>query len=124
MPNTNTAPSVILSSMSMLVYLCHMLFITWSDAHIAVTCVRSKDNMVKFMQTCVPHLLSLTVFVIVLLFDVLYLNFVHLEIPQGLKNLITINFLLFPPLMNPLIYGIKLTKIQHRILYTVHGKKK
>lgn len=76
MPNTNTAPSVILSSMSMLVYLCHMLFITWSYAHIAVTCVRSKDNMVKFMQTCVPHLLSLTVFVILLLF-VLYLNFVR-----------------------------------------------
>lgn len=123
-PDANTAPSTILFSMSMLVYLCHMLFITWSYAHIAVTCVRSKDNMVKFTQTCVPHLLSLTVLVIVVLIDVFYLNFVRLEIPQGLKNLITINFLLCPPLMNPLIYGIKLQKIRHRILYIVHGKKK
>lgn len=123
-PEANTTPSIILSTTSMLVYACQLFFIIWSYARIAAASVRSKNNRVKFMQTCVPHLLSLTVFVSVLLFDVFYLNFVRLEIPQGLKNLITIKFLLFPPLMNPLIYGIKLTRIRHRILYIVHGKKK
>lgn len=118
-PEANATPNIILSTVSSLAYLCHLFFIIWSYTHIAVTCVRSKDNRVKFMQTCVPHLLSLAVFVIVLLFDVYYVNIVRREIPQRLKNLITIKFLLFPPLINPLMYGIKLTKIRLRILYLV-----
>lgn len=123
-PEANATPSTILSSVSLISPLFNLLFIIWSYVHIAATCVRSKDNRVKFMQTCVPHLLSLTVFVVVLLFDVFYLNFMRLKIPQSLKNLMTINFLLLPPLMNPVIYGVKLTKIRHGIIYLVRCQRK
>lgn len=123
-PEANATPSIILSTVSLLSYLCQLFFIIWSYVHIAVTCLKSKDNRVKFMQTCVPHLLSLTVVVVVLLLDAFHLNFVRLEISHSLKNFITIKFLLLPPLMNPLIYGVKLTKIRHRILYLVHGQRK
>lgn len=122
--DVNTAPNIILSSVSMIVYVSHSLLIIWSYTHIGRICVRSKDNRAKFMQTCVPHLLSLTLFLSVLIVDVFYMNFMPSGFPQGLRNLITINFLLFPPLMNPLIYGLKLTKIRYRILSIVHGKKK
>lgn len=123
-PEANATPSTILSTASVLVSACLLSIIIWSYANIAAICVRSKDSRVKFMQTCVPHLLSLTVFVVVLMFDVLYLNFTPADIPQSLKNLITIKFLLFPPILNPLIYGVKLTKIQHRILFLVHCHRK
>lgn len=123
-PEANATPSNTLSTVSLLVYSFLLFIIIWYYAHIAAICVRSKDSRVKFMQTCVPHLLSLTVFLVVLMFDVLYLSFTAVDIPQSLKNLITIKFLLFPPLLNPLIYGVKLTKIRHRILFLVHCHRK
>lgn len=123
-PEVNATSSNNLLSLSVIVFLLPLFYIIWSYAHIVTTCAKSRDSRVKFMQTCVPHLLSLTVFFVVVCLDVLYLNFVRFEVPHSLKNLLTIKQFLFPPLLNPLMYGIKLTRIRHRILYLVHCQRK
>lgn len=78
-------------------------------------CRKSKENMTKFMQTCVPHLFSLIIVVASLLFDLLYMRFGSKDLPPGAQNLMAMEFLLIPPIINPLIYGLKLTKIRYSI---------
>ncbi|XP_071382746.1 olfactory receptor 52E8-like [Centroberyx affinis] len=97
-------------------YLGHVIFIVWSYVYLIKTCLASKENRGKFMQTCVPHLFSLINVVVSLLFDLMYTRFGSKELPQSFQNFMAIEFLLIPPIINPLIYGFKLTKIRNRIL--------
>ncbi|KAM8749996.1 olfactory receptor 4B13-like [Acanthopagrus schlegelii] len=96
-------------------YILHAFFIIWSYMCLIKTCVHSIENRAKFMQTCVPHLTSVLIFLVAIVFDVLNIRFGSNDLPQTLQNFVAIEFLVIPPLMNPLIYGFKLTKIRNRI---------
>uniref|UniRef100_A0A3Q0S597 G-protein coupled receptors family 1 profile domain-containing protein n=1 Tax=Amphilophus citrinellus TaxID=61819 RepID=A0A3Q0S597_AMPCI len=102
-------------NITIIIYLLHGAFIVWSYMYIIKTCVNSTENRAKFMQTCVPHLLSLFIFFVTILFDVINMRLGSKELPQTLKNFVSVEFLVIPPIMNPLIYGFKLTKIRKRI---------
>ncbi|XP_074514040.1 olfactory receptor 6C1-like [Sebastes fasciatus] len=121
---SDSVSSEILSYATIIIYVLHGFFTIWTYMHIIRTCVRSKDDRVKFMQTCVPHLVSLSTFLFVIVFDLMYMRFGSTDLPQSLQNFIAIEFLLIPPMMNPLIYGFKLTKIRNRILGLVYVERK
>uniref|UniRef100_A0A8C6TWB4 G-protein coupled receptors family 1 profile domain-containing protein n=1 Tax=Neogobius melanostomus TaxID=47308 RepID=A0A8C6TWB4_9GOBI len=87
-------------------FVCQLLAIVWSYVHIIKTCTHSKENRVKFMKTCLPHIICLIIF-----FGSLF------SIGQC-EEFMAIEFLIVPPLSNPLIYGLKLTKIRNRLLQT------
>ncbi|XP_031589698.2 olfactory receptor 142-like [Oreochromis aureus] len=123
-PEADTFSNNISSYVILVVYLSHWLFIMWTYMHLIKTCVRSREDRVKFMQTCVPHLISLITLLVVMIFDSMYLRFGSRDLPQSLQNFITIEFLIIPPVMNPLIYGFKLTKIRNRILSLIYLKRK
>uniref|UniRef100_A0A665UPG0 Olfactory receptor 10G4-like n=2 Tax=Echeneis naucrates TaxID=173247 RepID=A0A665UPG0_ECHNA len=121
----DTFSNNIVAYITIVIYVSHGFFIIWTYMHIVKTAVRSENVRVKFMQTCVPHLISLITFLVTIVFDLMYMRFGSRDLPQNLQNFISIEFLLIPPLMNPLIYGFKLSKIRQKILYLVHvGKKK
>lgn len=113
---------IIIPAFNYTFYFGHVLFVVWSYMYLIRTCRTSKENRNKFMQTCVPHLFSLTVVVGSLLFDLLYVRFGSKDISQGVQNFMAMEFLLIPPIMNPLIYGFKLTQIRNRILKFMSGK--
>ncbi|TKS67427.1 Olfactory receptor 1020 [Collichthys lucidus] len=96
-------------------YFGHVIFVIWSYIYLIRTCQTSKEGRSKFMQTCLPHLISLIVVVGTLLFDLLYMWFGSKTLSQSVKNFMAMEFLLIPPTINPLIYGFKLTKIRNRI---------
>lgn len=96
-------------------YLCHVIFIVWSYMYLIRTSLKSSEGRGKFMQTCVPHLLSLLNVVVSLLFDLMYMRFSTNTLSQSFENFVAIEFLLLPPIINPLIYGFKLTKLRNRI---------
>ncbi|KAJ0070052.1 hypothetical protein NL108_000317 [Boleophthalmus pectinirostris] len=123
-PGNETISNNVLSYATIIIYLCHGFFIIWTYMHMVKICVRSKDEQRKFMQTCVPHLTSLTTFLFAILYDLMYMRFGSNAIPQSLQNFIAIEFLVIPPFINPLIYGLKLGKIRKRIVYllTYPGK--
>ncbi|CAI5656508.1 unnamed protein product [Oreochromis niloticus] len=123
-PEADTFSNNISSYLTIIFYISHGFFIMWTYMHLIKTCVRSRENRVKFMQTCVPHLISLITFLVVMIFDSMYLRFGSRDLPQSLQNFITIEFLIIPPVMNPLIYGFKLTKIRNRILSLIYLKRK
>uniref|UniRef100_A0A8C4D828 G-protein coupled receptors family 1 profile domain-containing protein n=1 Tax=Dicentrarchus labrax TaxID=13489 RepID=A0A8C4D828_DICLA len=107
--------NVIVPAFNYTFYFGHVIFVVWSYIYMIRTCLTSKENRSKFMQTCLPHLFCLIVVVGSLLFDLLYMRFGSKDISQSVENFMAIEFLVVPPIINPLIYGFKLTRIRNRI---------
>ncbi|KAM6955009.1 olfactory receptor 11H6-like [Lycodopsis pacificus] len=112
----DTIVNNIVAYITIIIFVFHGFFIFWSYVYVIKTCVNSLENRAKFMQTCVPHLASLLIFLVTILFDVMNIRFGSNNLPQTLQNFVAIEFLIIPPVVNPLIYGFKLTKIRNRIL--------
>ncbi|CAL8266359.1 unnamed protein product [Lota lota] len=123
-PSNNTTVHSIVAYVTILVYVFHGLLIVWSYMYLVRTCRGSMESRKKFMQTCVPHLTCLLTFLSTIVFDVMYMRFGSKNIATSVQNFIAIEFLIIPPIMNPLIYGFKLTKVRNKILYylNVNGK--
>ncbi|KAM6934540.1 olfactory receptor 6N2-like [Xenentodon cancila] len=102
----------ILAYSTIVFYVFHGFFILWSYMYIIKTCANSIENRAKFTQTCVPHLISLLTFLVTILFDVMNMRVGLTDLPQTLQNFVAVEFLVIPPVVNPLIYGFKLTKIR------------
>ncbi|XP_034042508.1 putative olfactory receptor 5AK3 [Thalassophryne amazonica] len=100
---------------AIIIYFFHGLFIVWSYMYLIKTCISSLENRTKFLQTCVPHLTSLFIFIVTVLFDYMYIRFGSKDLPQAFQNFVAIEFLVIPPIMNPLIYGFNLANIRKRI---------
>eukprot|EP00066_Takifugu_rubripes_P029970 XP_011619236.1 PREDICTED: olfactory receptor 51A4-like [Takifugu rubripes] len=107
--------TVIFSAFIITFYCCHVLLVIYSYFYIMKTCLTSKEDRRKFIQTCLPHISSLIVVIVCLLFDLLHMRFDSGKLSESARNFMAIQFLLFPPLINPLIYGMKLTPIRNRI---------
>ncbi|XP_076730837.1 olfactory receptor 5F1-like [Maylandia zebra] len=119
-----TAINAISANITISIYFLYGVFIVWSYMYIIQTCVRSIENRAKFMQTCVPHLVSLFTFAVTKLLDITNMRLGSKELPQTVQNFAAIEFLVIPPIMNPLIYGFKLTKIRKTICSVVIFKTK
>ncbi|XP_062288009.1 olfactory receptor 11H6-like [Scomber scombrus] len=122
--SAETTINSIIAYITIIIYAFHGFFIIGSYMHLIKTCVNSVENRAKFMQTCVPHLTSLITFLVTILFDVMNMRFGSKDLPQTLQNFLAIEFLLIPPIMNPIIYGFKLTKIRNKILGFIYLKIK
>ncbi|XP_062258999.1 olfactory receptor 11H6-like [Platichthys flesus] len=106
----------IVAYITILIYVFHGVCIVWSYIYLIGICFSSLENRAKFMQTCVPHLFSLITFLFTVLFDIMNIRYGSKKLPQSLKNFIAMEVLVIPPLMNPLIYGFKLSKIRNKFL--------
>ncbi|KAM9852902.1 olfactory receptor 1D2-like [Aulostomus maculatus] len=94
-----------------------------SYAHLVRASLRSQYNWRKFVQTCVPHLVTLLIFTTSLVFDIMFSRYGSTggEL-QELQNMLAAEFLVVPPLINPIIYGINLQQIRSRILHILPHK--
>ncbi|XP_046891957.1 olfactory receptor 52E4-like [Hypomesus transpacificus] len=89
-----------------------VILIGWSYLQITRVCLRSEEGRLKFTQTCVPHLLTMVIFIVVTLFDVLNSFYGDQNMPLNLRNLMALQFLIVPPVFNPVIYGLNLQKVR------------
>ncbi|XP_073329214.1 olfactory receptor 4M1-like [Pagrus major] len=119
-----TAVNSIVAYITIIIYLFHGIFIVLSYVYLIKTCADSIENQTKFMQTCVPHLTSLLTFLVTILFNVIIMRFGSKDFPQTFKNFVAIEIFVVPPLINPLIYGFKLSKIRNRIMVVLTLKHK
>ncbi|XP_018426394.1 PREDICTED: olfactory receptor 52D1-like [Nanorana parkeri] len=97
------------------------MLIICSYIKILKACARSsKDFQAKALQTCTPHLITITNFVCNLFFELLVYRFIPTEFPYELRVVMSVQVLVVPPILNPLIYGLKLKDIRVKILYIFH----
>ena len=99
-----------------LTYVGHVVFIFQSYIELIKTCLKSAEGRHKFMQTCLPHFISLINVTVALLFDLMYTRYGSRDMLQGLRNFMALEFLVIPPILNPLIYGMQVTKVREAVL--------
>ncbi|KAI5625649.1 odorant receptor, family E, subfamily 126, member 3, partial [Silurus asotus] len=113
---SSTTLNNVIGYIVIIIYFGHAVLIVYSYIHLIRNCRQSKEGKSRFMQTCVPHLLALFNIAIALLFDVFYSRYGYTSFPQSLRNFMALDFLFIPPVLNPLIYGLKLTKIRKKVV--------
>ncbi|XP_033832475.1 olfactory receptor 142-like [Periophthalmus magnuspinnatus] len=72
----------------------------------------SKQTRHKAFSTCAPHVASLINYSIGVVFEILQGRFDMSRVPSMFRIFMSLYFLLCPPLFNPLIYGLALTKVR------------
>ncbi|XP_075119315.1 olfactory receptor 52D1-like [Leptodactylus fuscus] len=98
-----------------------LIFISYIK--ILKVCVQAtKDFRAKSLQTCTPHLVTITNFVINVLFEILLHRFSPTSLPYELRTVMSVQFLVVPPILNPLIYGLKTREIRVKLMKLLPAK--
>ncbi|XP_026773814.1 putative gustatory receptor clone PTE03 [Pangasianodon hypophthalmus] len=93
-----------------------VIFILYSYVRILSVCLNnSKDFRRKALQTCLPHLLIFTNFSVNASFEIINSRLESNQIPHIIAMIMSVEYLLIPPLFNPIIYGLKLQEIYNNI---------
>ncbi|XP_033866134.3 olfactory receptor 52E4 [Acipenser ruthenus] len=92
------------------------LLVVYSYARIlSVSLNASKEAQGKALSTCTPHLITFINFSIASLFSIMYNRFGN-SLPISLHIMMLILFVVIPPFLNPIIYGIRTREIRKCII--------
>ncbi|XP_035241439.1 olfactory receptor 52L1-like [Anguilla anguilla] len=93
-----------------------LLMILFSYAQILRICLSaSKESQAKAVQTCTPHLLAVINYAVGGFFEIISSRFNMSHVPYKVRMFMTLYFLIFPPVFNPLIYGISIQAIRVQV---------
>ncbi|XP_053531192.1 olfactory receptor 52B2-like [Ictalurus punctatus] len=102
-----------------------LIFIIYSYMRILAVCLKnSKDFRRKALQTCLPHLLIFINFSVNICFEIINNRLESNQIPHIITIILSVEYLLIPPLFNPIIYGLKLQEILKSIKRLISWKKR
>ncbi|XP_074551033.1 olfactory receptor 13C2-like [Halichoeres trimaculatus] len=88
-----------------------MLFIIFTYSRILIISYKScKEVRSKAAQTCLPHLLVLINFSLLCAYDIIMLR-LDSYISKSARLIMTLQLILYHPLFNPIIYGLKMKEI-------------
>ncbi len=92
-----------------------LLFILFTYTMILIISYKSCRNVrKKAAQTCLPHLLVLISFSFLCAFDVIIVR-LGSDIPKTVRLIMTLQAVLYHPLFNPVIYGLKMKDISKHL---------
>ncbi|XP_050791353.1 olfactory receptor 52R1-like [Gopherus flavomarginatus] len=100
-----------------------VIFIALSYTQIlrAIFSLPTKDAQIKTFGTCISHLCAILTFYIPSLFFSLMFRFGQ-NVPLHFHILIANVYLLMPPVLNPIIYGVRTKQIRDRLLWLFTNK--
>ncbi|XP_049917535.1 olfactory receptor 1500-like [Epinephelus moara] len=106
----NNIYGLIVTSLSVF---CPLFLICYTYIKIFKVCFSgSKQTRQKAVSTCTPHLTSLLNFSFGACFEIIQSRFKMTGVPNMLRIFLSLYFLTCPPLFNPVMYGLKLSKIR------------
>uniref|UniRef100_A0A8C9X9W1 Olfactory receptor n=1 Tax=Sander lucioperca TaxID=283035 RepID=A0A8C9X9W1_SANLU len=107
-------------SLSILVPLVLILF---SYMRILKVCFSgSKQTRQKAVSTCTPHLTSLLNFSFGCCFEILQSRFDMTSVPSVLCIILSLYFVIIQPLLNPVMYGLQMSKIRNTCKHVLRYK--
>ncbi|KAM4845272.1 olfactory receptor 51S1 [Thomomys bottae] len=84
--------------------------------------VGSREDRWKAGQTCAAHLSAVLLFYVPMILLAL-INRLKLPLPQPAHTLLSYIHFLLPPLLNPILYSVKMKEIRERILKRMQPRK-
>ncbi|XP_055051419.2 olfactory receptor 6N1-like [Misgurnus anguillicaudatus] len=101
-----------------------LCLILYSYVKILIICQRSSSQFrSKAYQTCIPHIVVLLNFSIGIISEVTLSRLVNLEMPTGLSVIISLEFLVVPPILNPLVYALNFTDIRKKMIRFIKASR-
>ncbi|XP_072531064.1 olfactory receptor 6N2-like [Salminus brasiliensis] len=99
------------------------IFIAFSYVRILTICLKnSKDFRRKALQTCLPHLIIFISFTVTSCFEVINSR-LEGNVPHLFAMIMSVENLVIPPLINPVIYGLKMQEIFNRLKRMIWKKR-
>lgn len=94
-----------------------IIMIFYSYANILRICVLSFNKAkLKALRTCTPHLLAIVNYSIGCFLEIAQSRFNLSQLPYQTKLFLSLHFLIFPPILNPAIYGFSIKVIRLKLL--------
>uniref|UniRef100_A0A3Q1IK79 G-protein coupled receptors family 1 profile domain-containing protein n=1 Tax=Anabas testudineus TaxID=64144 RepID=A0A3Q1IK79_ANATE len=92
-----------------------VFFIIFTYTRILIICYHgSKEVRKKAAQTCLPHLLVLSNYFFLITYDVITVR-LESDFPTIARLIMTSQLVLYNPLFNPIIYGLKMKEISKHL---------
>ncbi|XP_061072360.1 olfactory receptor 52K1-like [Conger conger] len=101
-------------TISLVVLPCIIVLLSYAKI-LTVSLKASKDAQKKALSTCSPHLITFINFSLAIFFSVIY-NRINVYLQGDINILMSVHFILTPPLLNPIIYGIRTKEIRKCVL--------
>ncbi|XP_045896770.1 olfactory receptor 4K14-like [Micropterus dolomieu] len=123
---TDTSIVNIVGLLSVAIYtLPQLAMICYSYAHILRICVRSfSKSKAKALRTCTPHLLAVINYSIGCFFEIAQSRFNISHLPYPTKLFLSLYFLIFPPILNPAVYGLSIKVIRVQLFRLFNRKSR
>uniref|UniRef100_A0A8C2BYZ9 G-protein coupled receptors family 1 profile domain-containing protein n=1 Tax=Cyprinus carpio TaxID=7962 RepID=A0A8C2BYZ9_CYPCA len=101
-----------------------LIFILYSYVKILIICQRSsQDFRSKAYQTCIPHIAILLNFSVAIFCELTLSRFLNGEIPIELAVILSLEFIVIPPFVNPIVYGLNFPGIRKKVTHLIKASK-
>ncbi|XP_036379232.1 olfactory receptor 142-like [Megalops cyprinoides] len=101
-----------------------LVMILYSYSQILRICLlSSKESQIKALKTCTPHLLAVINYSLGCFFEISQSRINMSHVHYGTRIFMSLYFLIFPPMINPTIYGMSIQAVRVRIFKLFQVKK-
>lgn len=111
---------------SVVIYSFPQLAMTlYSYGHILKICfTATKKSKIKALKTCTPHLFAILNYSVGCFFEIVQSRFDTSYLPFETQIVMSLYFLIFPPILNPAIYGLSVQALRANICRLFSSKNK
>ncbi|XP_039602280.1 olfactory receptor 10J5-like [Polypterus senegalus] len=104
-------------------FIIPVAFIIYSYVKIIIVCWNSpSSHKHKALQTCLPHLITLVLYLSSLLFEITVSRLNLKNVQNSVSTIASLEYLIIPPLLNPVIYGMILPEIRKKVFHILEKK--